>query len=214
MDLKVPSILLPGIDNYIDNLIGNSKDIYIKHEEKAKNLQAPICGPQVGNILYMLCKLSSSKKVLELGSSIGYSTLWFANAVGTDGRVTYTDYLQTNANIARLAASEMGLDNQINFFVGDALQYLEKSEDTYDVIFIDLDKHLYLDAIKLALEKVKNGGIIIADNTLWSGRVRWNIKDEQTLSIQKYNEYVFNHHLLHSIILPVRDGLTISYKKD
>lgn len=213
MDLKVPSVSLPGIEKYLEGNIQQRKHIFKKAEEMASEMNAPIVGPLVGNFLRVMCAISSAKKILELGSSIGYSTLWFADAVGENGKVIYTDLDSKNAAIAKSLASEANLQHRIECHIGDALAYLDNSTDQYDIIFIDLDKSLYLDALEKALPKLKDGGLLIADNTLWAGRVRWDYIDENTEVIKKYNQIVSTHAMLLTTIIPLRDGITISLKK-
>ncbi|RAT96409.1 O-methyltransferase [Brevibacillus sp. Leaf182] len=213
MDLKVPSVSLPGIEKYLEGNIQQRKHIFKKAEEMASEMNAPIVGPLVGNFLRVMCAISSAKKILELGSSIGYSTLWFADAVGENGKVIYTDLDSKNAAIAKSLASEANLQHRIEYHIGDALAYLDNSTDQYDIIFIDLDKSLYLDALEKALPKLKDGGLLIADNTLWAGRVRWDYIDENTEVIKKYNQIVSTYAMLLTTIIPLRDGITISLKK-
>lgn len=214
MDLIVPSVSLPGIERYLEKNLESRNELFKKAEKIAKDLEAPVVGPLVGNFLHTMCKLTSAKKVLELGSSIGYSTLWFADAIGEGGEVVFTDFDPENAKVACNLAKDANFLDRIIFHVGDAFEYLNATNDEYyDIIFIDLDKSFYVDALEKALPKLKVGGLIIADNTLWGGRVRWDLDDENTVAIKKYNEIVSSHHLLDTSIIPLRDGITISIKK-
>lgn len=213
MDLKVSSVALPGIEKYLEANIDQRKSLFKKAEKLAKDLKAPIVGPLVGNFLGVICSIISAKKVLELGSSIGYSALWFADSVGEGGKVIYTDLDPENAKLAKTLATEANLHERIEYHVGDALAYLDQTEEQFDIIFIDLDKSLYIKALEKSLNKLRTGGLLIADNTLWAGRVRWDGIDENTETIKKYNAIVSCHPMLHTSIIPLRDGITISYKK-
>lgn len=212
MDLKVSSVSLPGIETYIEKKLESRKDVFKKAELLAKEINAPIVGPQVGNFLSLITAISSASKVLELGSSIGYSTLWFADAVGEKGKVVYTDFDHKNAEIAKTLSKESNLFNRIDFYVGDALDYVANTSEEFDIIFIDLDKSMYVEALEKSISKLKVGGVLIADNTLWAGRVRWEQNDLNTKTIKKYNEIVSSHPLFQTGIIPLRDGITISYK--
>ncbi|QSX24192.1 O-methyltransferase [Priestia megaterium] len=211
-ELKLPAVNMPGIEQYIVSHLDNRKDVYKKAEEIAALEKASIVGPSVGNFLSFITTLTGSKNVLELGSSIGYSTLWFADAVGTNGKVVYTDFSEGNCQIAKSLAAEGKYTDRIEFYVGDAIKYLDTNNEVFDIIFIDLNKDLYLKALEKALPRLKKGGLIIADNTLWGGRVRWNIEDANTTTIQEYNKMVSNHPNLKTAIIPLRDGMSLSIK--
>lgn len=213
MELKLDSVTLPGMKEYLQSHLQTRKEVFFKMEGYAKRTGASIVGPEIGNLLSFLTKITNANEILEMGSSIGYSTLWFADALGDNGKVTYTDYSKENAKIAKYFLEEEKLEKKVNIYTGDALQFAEKSIQEYDIVLIDLDKELYLDALHKVMNKVRPGGLIVADNTLWGGRVRWNLDDERTKVINAYNKFTSESDRLHTCIIPIRDGVTLSIKK-
>ena len=181
-------------------------------ERLAKRRDIPIIGPACARVLYLMAKLINAKRVFEMGSAIGYSTIWWARAVGPKGEVFYTDGDASNARRAREYFAQAKVEKQIRVLVGDASASLRKTPGKFDIIFIDIDKDGYPDALRLALSRLRRGGLIIADNTLWSGKVVRRGSDEFTKAIQSFNRATFSSHKLFSIIVPLRDGVTICQK--
>ncbi|CAM3850193.1 O-methyltransferase [Alkalicoccus chagannorensis] len=178
----------------------------------ALNENAQIIGPEVGNFLSIMTKMMNASNVLELGSSIGYSTIWFAKALNENGKVIYTDFSSNNAEIARDYFSRSNVENKVYIHVGDALEFTKNNKDIYDIVLIDLEKELYLQAFDSILDQVRQGGLIIADNTMWGGHVRWELEDDKTKTIKKYNKRTSEDERLQTSILPIKDGLTLSIK--
>lgn len=212
MDLMLESVSLPGVRKYLFSHLESRSAIIKEMEKFAVTHNAPIASAEVGNFLSLLTKISGARNILELGSSIGYSTFWFAESI-EEGRVTYTDLSEENAKTAQEFLRKGNLQHKVRLHVGDALAFARDTEEEYDIVFIDLDKELYMEALKIVLPKVKKGGMIIADNTMWGGRVRWEHADQRTQIIKEYNTYTHNSSELQSALIPIKDGLTISIKK-
>ena len=128
----------------------------------------------MGRILYQLALMINAKTVFELGSAVGYSTIWWARAVGEGGRVIYTDGDRKKADEARGYFDRAGVSNQITLKTGDALEILSEEKQQFDIIFNDVDKEDYPRVFKLALPRLRQGGLFVTDNVLWSGKVAQN----------------------------------------
>ncbi len=149
-----------------------------------------------------------------MGSAIGYSTIWWARAVGEGGRVIYTDGDRKNADEARGYFERAGVADRIAVKVGDALEILSEQKQEFDIIFCDLDKEDYPRAFRLALPRLRKGGLLVADNVLWSGKVaEKNPTEASTKAIQEFNRLLYSSPDLFPVILPIRDGVAVAVKK-
>jgi predicted O-methyltransferase YrrM len=201
------------IDEYLKQLEKSAGEILAEMESEAKEKSFPIIGPQCGRRLMILAKAIGAIKVFEMGSGFGYSTLWFAHAVGASGSVTHTDGDPANTENAREYLSRAAVTDRVRFLTGDAVQLLQQDENLYDVILIDIDKQDYPKALETAVAKLRVGGLILTHNTKWSNRVANPVENEPTtLGIREYNTRAFSHPELASYIDPVDDGLGVSLK--
>src|SRR5262249_3407050 len=140
-------------------------------EALAAERDVPIVGPAVATLLATLAASIGARRIFELGSAIGYSTLFFARAVGPSGKVFYTDGDADNAAPARGYLERSGLADRVVILVGEAVRMLQTTSGEFDVVFIDIDKDGYPAALEAAAPRVRPGGYLLADNVLWSGRV-------------------------------------------
>jgi caffeoyl-CoA O-methyltransferase len=202
-----------AIDDYLYSLLPARDAVLAEMEEQATKRKIPIVGPAVGRVLHQLALLSNAKSVFELGSAIGYSTIWWARAVGENGRVFYTDGDRKNSTEASGYFQRAGVSNQITVKVGDALELLSEEKQQFDIIFNDVDKEDYPRVFRLAIPKLRKGGLFITDNVLWSGRVVQKSPDAETKAIQIFNQLLYNSEELFTTILPIRDGLAVAVKK-
>jgi predicted O-methyltransferase YrrM len=148
-----------------------------------------------------------------MGSAIGYSTIWWARAVGEGGRVVYTDGDRKRADQARRYFERAGVSERITVRVGDALEILSEEKAPYDIIFNDVDKTDYPRVFRLALPRLKSGGLFITDNVLWSGKLLRPKPDAQTKAILEFNKLISESKDLFTTILPIRDGVAVCVKK-
>jgi len=183
-------------------------------EDYAAAHDVPIVGPAVGRILQQFALMINAKTVFELGSAIGYSTIWWAQAVGEKGRVTYTDGDPKNAERARGYFDRAGVANRITVHTGDALEFLSEQKQEFDIIFNDVDKTDYPRVLRLVSPHLRKGGLFITDNVLWNGRVaEKNPKGAETKAILEFNRELGASPEFMTTILPIRDGVAVALKK-
>lgn len=200
------------VEEYLYSLIPPRDEVLATMEAEAAKRDIPIVGPLVGRVLHQLAVTHNAKTVFELGSAIGYSTLWWAGAVREHGKVTYTDGDRKNADEARGYFERAGLANRIEIKVGDALELLSEQKHAFDIIFCDVDKEDYPRALRLAIPRLRKGGLLIADNVLWSGKVAQQKPDASTKAILEFNRLIYNSPELFTTILPIRDGIAVATK--
>ena len=200
------------VEKYIYGLLPARDAVLQEMEALARKNNIPIVGPAVGRLLALLVKISGAKRIFEMGSAIGYSTIWFARAAGRSAEVFYTDGDPANAKKASEYFRRAGVARKVRVGVGDSLRLLRKSSGKFDLIFIDVDKHQYPASLRIAVPRLKRGGLLITDNTLWSGRVTRKAKDKNTRGIQEFNRRTFNSKSLFPVLIPLRDGVTVCQK--
>jgi caffeoyl-CoA O-methyltransferase len=211
----MPNITYEPVEKYLYELLPPSEPAVLREmEAQAAKRDIPIVGPAVARLLYLLAQTSGAKRIFEAGSAIGYSTIWWAMAVGEGGRVTYTDGNPKNAEEAKGYFDKAGVAKRIDVRVGDALEILsEEKPGSLDIIFNDVDKEDYPRVFKLAVPRLKPGGLFITDNVLWSGRVAdTKNPDERTKAIQEFNRLLYSSKELFPSIIPLRDGVAVARK--
>ena len=167
-----------------------------------------------GSLLTLLSKLVHPDKILEIGTYTGYSALCLANGLSENG-ILHT--IEINDELELLAASffeESGMQDHIIQHIGDADEIIPQLDEKFDLVFIDADKRKYLSNYNLVFPKVAIGGVIIADNTLWAGKVVQKIaeNDEQTIGIMQFNDFVKVDPRVETFMIPIRDGMTVLRK--
>jgi caffeoyl-CoA O-methyltransferase len=180
-------------------------------ERIARERDFPIVERLVGRLLFILTRLKEPKLVVELGSGFGYSAYWFAKALGR-GRIVLTDHSEENMEYAKNLFRRTGLIGKAEFRTGDAVEIAREYKDI-DILFIDIDKHQYPGAVQALIPNFSPNALIIADNTLWYGRVTGKTTDNETLGIKRFNKYLFEHPDFMTVIVPLRDGVLIAYKQ-
>jgi predicted O-methyltransferase YrrM len=200
-------------DPYLHSLQGTADPVQRAMEAEGAARGFPIIGPLVGRLCETLARSIGAQAVFEMGSGFGYSTLHFARAVGKAGRVVHTEGDPQLSAEAREWLAKAKLDERVEFRLGDARDTLRADKGPYDLVFIDADKRQYPDCLALALEKVRVGGLIVTDNTLWSGKVYDKaVKDKDTQGVREYNRVAFSDPRLLSTLVPLRDGVTVSLR--
>jgi predicted O-methyltransferase YrrM len=206
-------IVPTALEAYIHDLVPQRDDVLREIEERAVHYDIPIIGPVVGTLLSQLAKSIHAKRIFELGSAVGYSTLWLAKAVPAGGKVYYTDGSEENAKDARSYFQRAGLLDRVEIRVGDALTQFNSVDGDFDLIFNDIDKRGYPDVYRYAAGRVRVGGYLVTDNTLWSGRViDSNNNDIDTLGVREFNQRLCADPRFETTVLSVRDGVTVALR--
>ena len=173
-----------------------------------------ICGKHQGRFLSMISKIIRPKKILEIGTFTGYSTLCLAEGLEKDGRIDTIDNNFELKKIQNYFFNLSKLQNQINQFTCDAIKIIPKLKGKYDLIFLDADKKNYLNYLDLLVPLLRKKGLLVSDNVLWSGKVinTNDNKDLETEVLKKFNQQLSNHKNLETVLLPIRDGISLSVK--
>lgn len=202
------------VDDYLYSMLPKRDAVLMEMEEYASEHDVPIVGPAVASVLQQLALMINARTIFELGSAIGYSTIWWAQAVGQNGHVIYTDGDSQNAERARGYFARAGVAERITLHTGDALEFLSEQKQEFDIIFNDVDKDDYPRVLRLVAPRLRKGGLFIADNVLWSGRVaEKNLGDSHTRAILEFNRKLYDAKEFYTTILPIRDGLAVALKK-
>ena len=201
-------------EKYLYSLLP-ARDAALRDMERyAARHDVPIIGPACGRLLYQLARLIRARRVFELGSAIGYSTLWLARAVGPGGVVFYTDDDPANARRAERCFRRAGVLSRVRLRVGDALQSLKATPGKFDLIFNDVNKTQYPEVFHLAVPRLRVGGLLVADNVLRSGHVvrpaaRGN---PETRATWQFNRLLYHSRQLFTTLIPLREGFSVSQK--
>ncbi len=203
-----------AVEKYLYSLLPPRDAVLREMERFAEQRDIPIIGPAVARMLYLLAQVSGAKRIFEMGSAIGYSTIWLARAAGRGGRVYYTDGDPENARRARENFRHAGVAGRVRVMVGDALELIQRVPGRFDLIFIDVNKDQYPAALRLALPRLRRGGLLVTDNTLWSGRAarKARLRDAATRGIQQFNRMIYSSRQLFPVIIPLRDGVAVCRK--
>jgi len=210
---RMGGITVPEVEDYLYSMLPPRDEVLAEMEADAAKNDYAIVGPAVARVLYQLAVISGARRIFEMGSAIGYSTIWWARAVGDGGKVVYTDGDPKRAEKARRYFDRAGVSQRISARVGDALEMLSEEKEPYDIIFLDVDKVDYPRAARLALSRLKSGGLLVTDNVLWSGKLTKPNPDEETRAILEFNRFIYESKELFTTILPIRDGVSVSIKK-
>ena len=173
-----------------------------------------LSGPLQGRFLSLLSKLISPKRILEVGTFTGYATLCLAEGLPENGCIDTLDKNEELIDFQRCYFDRSPWGKQIHQHLGNALDIIPQLNCTYDLIFLDADKKNYLNYLPLLVPKLNAGGLLLSDNVLWSGKVleETQINDEDTKILKAFNQTLANHPELETVLLPLRDGLTLSRK--
>ncbi len=202
-----------AVESYLYSLLPQRDEVLREIEEQAAQRKIPIVGPAVGRFFYQLARAAGARKIFEMGSAVGYSTIWWARGAGEGARVIYTDGDRKNAEEARRYFQRAGVAERIEIRTGDALEILsEQPPESFDLIFNDVDKEDYPRVYRLAVPRLRKGGLFVSDNVLWSGRVAQPNPDTRTQAILEFNRLLYDSSELFTTILPLRDGVAVAMK--
>jgi len=202
-------ILDADVERYLHELQPSTDPVLLEMERIGHERGFPIIGPLVGRLCETLARAIGAKQVYEMGSGFGYSTYWFARAVGPDGLVTHTDSSAENSALALGFLTRAGLASRVRFHIGDSRQLIQSETGPFDIVFCDIDKEGYPEALELAKPRLRRGGLLLTDNVLWGGHVARPGPDSATEAIQAYNRATFSAPDLVGAIVPLRDGVGV-----
>jgi predicted O-methyltransferase YrrM len=200
---------------YAEQFTSDESDVLqqIRREcEQNRTDSSMLSGFFQGRVLSMFSKMIRPRRVLEIGTYLGYSALCFAEGLAEGGKVITLDVQEDTNKMARDFAARTEYADKIDFRLGNATEIIPTLDETLDLVFIDADKPNYSNYYKLVFDKVRPGGFIIADNVLWSGRVLQDEKDENTRALHEFNQMVLADKRVSNALLPIRDGLMIVCK--
>ena len=174
-----------------------------------------LSGHLQGRVLSMLTKLVNPKVILEIGTYTGYSAICMAEGLAEDGKIISIDKNEELEEIQQKYFQKSGFSKQIHQIYGNALEEIPKLNEKFDLVFIDADKSNYANYFDLVIEKMNKGGIILSDNVLWSGKVTETPKEKDidTKALIQYNKKINEDNRVETVLLPIRDGLTITRVK-
>ncbi|WP_026450574.1 O-methyltransferase [Aequorivita capsosiphonis] len=208
-------LLSEEINNYVKKHSQAEPELLQKlNRETWQKVLVPrmLSGHLQGRILSMISKLIHPKNILEIGTYTGYSALCLAEGMQNDGELHTIDINEELYDFQRKYFDESDFGKQIFQHLGNAMDIVPEIDTVFDLVFIDADKFNYPNYLEMILPKLKTGSVILSDNVLWSGKVVEKVRrdDMDTRALLQYNEMLNNHPQLETVLLPIRDGLTIS----
>ncbi|QUH20625.1 O-methyltransferase [Alkaliphilus sp. B6464] len=212
------NITLPFVEEYIRGILPSNEGLFREMELYADENHVPIVHKEVGVLLQVITKSIRATKVLEVGTAIAYSTLLFCEAMGDNGHITTIERNAKRICLARENIKKANKTNNIHLLEGDATEILKSLEGKYDLIFLDGAKGHYKDFLNDCINLLNPGGLLISDNILYKGMVATDelvVRRQRTIvnRMREYLQYICNHPQLDTSIIPIGDGLAISYKK-
>ena len=219
--IENPKILIPvhpAIEDYMRGISRRTDDpVLIEMERVAQENNFPIVGRLVGIFLETMAKSINALRVFEFGSGYGYSAYWFARAVGAEGQVICSDGDPLNQAQSEQYLGSAGLLDRVNFHVGFAQEIFAQTEGLFDICYNDVDKNDYPEVWHMAKNRIRPGGLYIADNVLWHGRVAVeeyvDVVPGWTEAILEHNRLIFEDPEFDAFINPTRDGVIVARRK-
>ncbi|MES2762792.1 MAG: O-methyltransferase [Bacteroidota bacterium] len=174
-----------------------------------------LSGHLQGRFLSFISKLQQPKLIIEIGTYTGYSALCLAEGLAENGKLISIDVNEETSAFAKSFIEKTEYAGKIELILADAKDHIPTIKDAIDLVFIDADKKNYLNYYHLVIDKLAKGGLIIADNVLWSGKITLpeSIMDKETLALHQFNQFVQKDGRVENILLPIRDGLMVVRKK-
>lgn len=206
-DKSIEDYILSHIDKEPETLAWLTRETHLRTLKPRM-----ISGHLQGRMLKMFCSMMSAKRILEIGTFTGYSAICMAEALPEEGELHTLEINDEMEEFLEGVFQRSGLSDKIHLHIGDASAIIPSLEGDFDVVFMDGNKRHYVQYLDVVFPKLRLGGLIIADNTLWDGHVLEDSKDAQTVGIQQFNDMVAADERLEKVIVPVRDGMTLIRK--
>lgn len=205
------------LDKYITDHSGNEDELlYQLYRETHLKVLHPrmLSGWTQGQFLQMMASMIQAESILEIGTYTGYSAICLARGMKEDGKLITIDIKEELFQIAQKYFEKAGLNEKIEQHIANAVEFIPTLDKTFDLVFIDADKANYPQYFDLIIDKLRSGGLLIADNVLWSGKVIEEVKtdDRDTPAVLEFNKKVQDHPKLQNVLIPLRDGLMIARK--
>ncbi len=201
---------------YLESLHGGLPEVFSALDADGGRDDIPIVGTSVGRLLHMLVRASGARRVVEVGTAIGYSALWIATALPRDGQLITIDPDRERTDRARAFWDRAGVGDLIRVVNAPALDVLPTLDGPFDFAFIDALKHEYAGYLGHVVALLRSGGTVAVDNLLWSGRTSGSAPDDgsaDTRALKEFNATFVAHRELDAVILPVGDGVGIGVKR-
>lgn len=205
-------IVYDDVEAYIDRLANRGDEKLRKLERRGRDEGWPIVGAAEGSFLHVLAKGIGARRVLELGTAIGYSGTWLARALAPDGELITVEGNPETARIARGNFETLGVGSRVTILVGKAQEVIEDLRGPFDFIFNDIDKAGYPAVLEPCIERLRVGGLLVTDNVLWDGDVARSDRSAETKAIREYNERLAKDPRMIATITPLRDGVSVALK--
>src|SRR5689334_16899148 len=210
MDLFAPELV-----DYLNGLARHGDPVLERLEKQAAETRFPIIGPPAGQFCYLVARMLGARRIFELGSGFGYSTIWFAKAVRDNGggEVYHTVWDEGLSERAKRNVEEAGLSQIVKFRVSEAVAALKETPGPFDLIFNDIDKHGYPASLPVIKERLRVGGALIIDNMLWHGGI-FDDSDtnENKRGVQEVTRRIYEDKDFAASLIPIRDGLITALK--
>lgn len=205
-------IVYEEIDDYIDRLATRGDPALREVERQGLEEGWPIVAAAEGSLLHILARSIGAKRILELGTAIGYSGTWLARALADGGELVTVEHDPETAVIARRNFEKTGVAAKVKILVGGAQTILADLKGPFDFIFNDIDKEGYPVVLEPCIERLRVGGLLVTDNVLWRGDVARTDRSAETAAIRTYNERMAKDSRMITAIVPLRDGVSIALK--
>lgn len=218
--MYLPGIVDPSLERWLLATVPARAGAFAAVEDEAIQRHIPCIGPYEGHVLSLLASVAAARDILEIGTATGYSALWLAKAAAASGgRVTTVECDSARAHVARANVARCGFDAVVRVVEGDGFAFLEGVGTAFDFIFLDMVSALeQLEAVDrlfaLCLARLAPGGLLVSDNALHAGQVAADPVPLGAQRYARYNDLAFRHPDLDTVLLPVRDGLAVSRRRD
>ena len=211
------AIVPDAVERYLAGLNRGGDSLLAEIAQAGVERDLPLVDAEVGALLRVLAAAIGARKILEIGTAVGYSGIWLAGALPADGMLMTMEMDAGRAKEAQGNFDRAGLTNRVSVMLGDAQRLIAKVAGPFDLIFQDGDKKMYTPLLDRLVSLLRPGGLLVTDNVLWDGKVVPGIvtsaaDDKDTRAIAEYNERVATHPALLTTVIPLRDGVSISVK--
>lgn len=208
----------PKFEKYSEDHTSKESEVLyrLNRETHIKTLMPRmISGHVQGQFLGMISQMIQPKAILEIGTYTGYSAICLAKGLGLDGVIHTIEMNPEHETMAKKYFQEAGIEHQVSYHLGDAMEIIPTLNEIFDLVFIDADKENYLNYYHLVFDKVKSGGYFLVDNVLWSGKVltKPDSEDKEALGIIEFNDFIQADDRVENLLLTMRDGLMLIRKK-